>query len=255
MCFYIFQNMFVVAFFSTTFLPMTNFFALIPASGIGSRMGAGLPKQYLDVAGIPMLQRVIQTFAVTPLIRHVFVVVSQNDKMIEGILSAIPHFSHRVSVVYVGGDTRRETVLNGLTAMDSDMPVAPDDWVLVHDAARPGLTPVMIETLISVLRDDPVGGLLALQAVDTIKQASSDSRSVTTLNREEIWLAQTPQMFRYSLLRKALEQTAVFTDEASAVEALGLKPRLVTGSPRNLKVTAPDDLLIAEFYLNSTGIK
>lgn len=247
--------MFGRAFSCISFLQMTNFYSLIPAGGIGTRMGAGIPKQYLDVAGVPMLQRVLQTFAATPPIRHVFVVVSQNDDMIRDILGKISHLSSRVSVLYVGGDSRRETVLNGLEAMRCRMDIEVDDWVLVHDAARPGITSTMIETLISALKDDPVGGLLAMPAVDTIKRANSDSRIVTTLNREEIWLAQTPQMFRYSLLCEALGQAAVFTDEASAVESLGLMPRLVVGSPRNLKVTAPDDLLIAEFYLNSTGIK
>jgi 2-C-methyl-D-erythritol 4-phosphate cytidylyltransferase len=129
------------------------------------------------------------------------------------------------------------------------------DWVLVHDAARPGLTPALIAKLISGVEDDPVGGLLALPVVDTVKRAatSATARAAATVARNGLWLAQTPQMFRYQLLRQALAAApdpAAITDDASAVEALGLSPRLIEGHPRNFKVTLPDDLRIAEMYLN-----
>ena len=232
---------------------MTSSYALIPAGGIGSRMGSELPKQYLAVAGIPMLQRVLETFASVPAIRHVFVVVSEHDGMIENILKSLNALASRISVLTVGGPTRRDTVLNGLDAMRRHIEIEADDWVLVHDAARPGLTTSMIDVLIGLMSNHAVGGLLALPVVDTVKQADAEFHSVATLNREGMWLAQTPQMFRYALLQKALSQDGVFTDEASAVEAMGLRPGLVLGSRRNLKITTPDDLLIAEFYLTSTG--
>jgi 2-C-methyl-D-erythritol 4-phosphate cytidylyltransferase len=138
-------------------------------------------------------------------------------------------------------------VLNGLLAMRPQ--VADDEWVLVHDAARPGLTRDLIARLITSLQDDEVGGLLALPIVDTLKRSDSNGRSSATMSRERLWAAQTPQMFRYGLLRKALEGTVDVTDEAGAIEALGLSPRLIAGSARNMKVTLPDDLALAELYL------
>lgn len=223
-----------------------RYFALIPAAGVGARMGADRPKQYLPLAGKPMLRHALDTFAAAPAIAHTLVVVSPDDPYIEEALAGEPYPERRVEVLYRGGATRRETVLNGLVAL---RPRATDeDWVLVHDAARPGLTAAMIARLIAALDGDPVGGLLALPVADTLKRAAGQ-RAAATVAREGLWAAQTPQMFRYGLLRRALELTVDVTDEAGAVEALGLQPRLVEGSARNFKVTLPHDVELAEHYL------
>lgn len=224
-----------------------RYFALIPAAGVGARMNAGCPKQYLPLAGKPMLAHALETFAASVTIAHTYVVVSAEDGYIADLLSGAPHLFDRISIVYNGGATRHQSVLNGLRAMGDR--VDEEDWILVHDAARPGLTEALIERLITELRNDLVGGLLALPVVDTLKRADSSRRVQATVAREALWGAQTPQMFRYGLLRKALEQATEVTDEASAVEALGLQPRLVEGSPRNLKITLPHDIALAELYL------
>lgn len=222
-------------------------FALIPAAGIGARMGSEFPKQYAAIAGKPMLRHVLDTFAAAATIAHVFVVVSREDGYIEPLLAAAPHLAGRVTVLYNGGATRHESVRNGLQAIRTQ--VGDDDWVLVHDAARPGLTAALIDKLAQSLRDDAVGGLLALPVVDTLKRAGADSRAQATVSRDGLWAAQTPQMFRYALLQRALQQAGEVTDEAGAIEALGLQPKLVEGSPRNFKLTLPHDVALAELYL------
>jgi len=219
-----------------------NFVALIPAAGAGTRMGEATPKQYLPIAGKPMLQHVIDTFCVAPLIDRVVVVVSAEDGYIEQL--TLPP---RCQVLRCGGATRQQSVTNGLLALAGQLDA--DDWVLVHDAARPGLTVALIEKLITFVRDDAVGGLLAMPVVDTIKHSDGHGRSQRTVARDLLWAAQTPQMFRYQLLLDALQRAVNITDEASAIEALGLQPKLVEGSVRNFKVTLPEDVLLAELYL------
>lgn len=221
-------------------------FAIIPAAGAGSRMGAASPKQYAVLAGKPMLQYVLDAFAASPAITHTYVVVSNGDPYIKGLMSGAPHLADRVSAIYHGGTSRRASVLNGLHAIREH--ASDDDWVLVHDAARPGLTNAMIDKLVSALRGDAVGGLLALPIVDTLKRGI-DRRVHGTVPREGLWAAQTPQMFRYRLLCRALEQAGEVTDDASAIEALGLHPKLVEGSLRNFKVTLPQDVELAELFL------
>ena len=232
---------------------MTALYCLIPAAGVGTRMGAELPKQYLQVAGKPLLLHVLETFAAAAEIAHVFVVATEGDPVITALVAATPALAGRVSVLPAGGPTRRDTVLNGLHLMRNT--VADNDWVLVHDAARPGLTPTLLTHLIDTLRGDAVGGLLALPVVDTVKRADAQGRSSATVPRDDLWTAQTPQMFRYDLLRRALQQEAAFTDEASAVEALGLRPKLVPGDARNFKLTLPADLALAERLMTSAQAK
>jgi 2-C-methyl-D-erythritol 4-phosphate cytidylyltransferase len=222
-------------------------FALIPAAGVGARIGADCPKQYMPLAGKLMLLHVLDTFASARSITHTYVVVSAEDGYIGDALAGANHLADRVTVIYKGGTTRHQSVLNGLQAMREQ--VGDQDWVLVHDAARPGLTVNLIDRLIAALQDDPVGGLLALPVVDTLKRSDADGRVQATVARDRLWAAQTPQMFRYALLRRALEQAVDMTDEASAVEALGLKPALVEGSPRNFKITLPHDVALAELHL------
>jgi 2-C-methyl-D-erythritol 4-phosphate cytidylyltransferase len=223
-----------------------RYFALIPAAGMGTRMESAIPKQYLALNGKPMLTHVLNTLAAAPIIARVFVVVSAEDGWIDEALAATGDHGERIIVLRRGGATRQQTVLNGLHAM-RDI-VAENDWVMVHDGARPGLTVAMINRLVQGIADDAVGGLLAMPVVDTVKRAEN-GRAVATVPRETLWAAQTPQMFRYTLLLDALVQAAGVTDEASAVEQLGLHPRLVAGSPRNFKVTLPSDITVAELLM------
>ncbi|MEN3277151.1 MAG: 2-C-methyl-D-erythritol 4-phosphate cytidylyltransferase [Massilia sp.] len=223
-----------------------RYFALIPAAGVGARMAASGPKQYLKIGGKPMLRHAIDAFLFSELIAHTYVVVSPDDPVIDGVVP-----SHGVTVLRCGGATRMESVQNGLAALAGTL--RENDWVLVHDAARPGLDEALIEKLITTTGEHPVGGLLALPVVDTVKR--SIAGEVGTVSREGMWLAQTPQMFRYRLLRDALaaaRDPKLVTDDASAVEALGLSPKLVEGHPRNMKVTMPGDVRLAEMYLATT---
>ncbi|MDH4216570.1 MAG: 2-C-methyl-D-erythritol 4-phosphate cytidylyltransferase, partial [Gallionella sp.] len=156
-------------------------------------------------------------------------------------------FGDKLQTLYCGGKTRAESVLNGLLLSE----VERDDWVLVHDAARPCLTQVHLAKLIAELRDDEVGGILAVPVADTLKRADESGRILRTESREQLWQAQTPQMFRAGLLAQALGQSSSVTDEASAIEALGLRPKLVLGETSNFKVTYPQDLLLAELLLKT----
>lgn len=207
-------------------------------------MGAGSPKQYLKIGGKPMLRHTLDAFLSSDLIAHTFVVVSPDDPYIDIVAP-----SHGVTVLRCGGASRMESVRNGLAVLANTL--APTDWVLVHDAARPGLNAELIEKLISSVGEHPVGGLLGLPVVDTVKRCI-EGEACGTIPRNGLWLAQTPQMFRHKLLSDALKAATdpnTITDDASAVEALGLTPKLVEGHPRNLKVTLPDDIRIAELYL------
>jgi 2-C-methyl-D-erythritol 4-phosphate cytidylyltransferase len=228
-----------------------RYFALLPAAGVGARMAANGPKQYLNVGGKPMLRHAVDAFRASALVAHTYVVVSPDDGVIDSVL---PPGLDGVTVLRVGGATRMDSVLNGLRALDGV--VSQQDLVMVHDAARPGLTPALIARLIDGVGDDPAGGLLALPVVDTMKRAAAAadgvSISAATVPRNGLWSAQTPQMFSYQLLLRALGSAAdasAITDDASAVEMLGLAPRLIAGHPRNLKVTLPADIRTAEMYL------
>ncbi len=229
--------------------------ALIPAAGTGSRTGGAVPKQYLEVAGKPMIVRTIEAFAAVPAIDRIVVVVAPDDARFERLsLDAVS--ARLIRVERVGGSTRDASVLNGLDTLRDALD---DDWILVHDAARCGITAAMIVTLIETLRDDDVGGLLALPVADTIKRASRDASNrvgvAHTIDRSGLWLAQTPQMFRFSLLRDALAAARrnglAITDEASAIEAAGRRPRLVEGAPRNFKVTTADDFAMMSALLHA----
>lgn len=220
-----------------------RYFGLIPAAGVGARMAGTTPKQYLSLAGKPMLRHALDAFLGSALIAHTFVVVSLEDSQIDALLP-LPG----VTLLRCGGASRMASVLNALRALGGK--VGPDDWILVHDAARPGLTPDLIAKLIAGVGDDPVGGLLALPVVDTVKRRGP--AGIATVARDSLWLAQTPQMFRYQLLARALNaapDAGAITDDASAIEALGLTPRLIEGHPCNFKVTLPLDIGIAAMYL------
>ncbi|MGA7594467.1 MAG: 2-C-methyl-D-erythritol 4-phosphate cytidylyltransferase [Gallionella sp.] len=227
---------------------MTEFHALVPAAGSGARMGQELPKQYLPLAGGPMIAHALNTLCSCPDIATVFVVLAPDDGLFHRYDWS--HFGDKLQTLYCGGELRSDTVRNGLIASELE----PDDWVLVHDAARPCLTQAQLAGLIAELRDDEVGGILAIPAADTLKRADEHQRILRTENREHLWQAQTPQMFRAGLLAQALQQEGRFTDEASAVESLGLQPKLVMGDTCNFKVTYPQDMLLAGLLLAQRGI-
>jgi 2-C-methyl-D-erythritol 4-phosphate cytidylyltransferase len=223
-------------------------FALIPAAGSGSRMSGPAPKQYASLAGRPMLWHAVRAVCV-PQVTAVFVVLTPGDEQFaRGDWSA---FGDNLNPLYCGGETRRDSVLNGLTAVLGA--VNADDWMLVHDAARPCLPAADLRRLLEEGERDAVGAILALPVADTVKTAGKDEAGVqriaATQDRSQLWLAQTPQMFRTGLLMQALSRAPKATDEATAVEQLGLRPRLVLGSRENLKVTYPEDVAIAEAIL------
>lgn len=224
-----------------------RYFALVPAAGSGSRFGAERLKQYLPLAGKPLIAHTLRALCAVEEIERVFVVLSADDA--EWATHDWSFLGTRVVPLICGDDTRALSVVNGLRAMAGE--VAEDDWVLVHDAARPCISPPQIKRLISELEDDEVGGLLAIPLADTLKRADREGRVRETVPRETLWRAQTPQMFRYGVLRNALASASEVTDEAGAVEAAGLKPKLVQGDLTNLKVTWPMDLQMAEYVLFS----
>ena len=227
-------------------LGMALFHLIIPAAGAGSRMGDLLPKQYLRLAGKPMIAHTIQVFFNHPRIANIHLALNPADEFWRS-LTLEP--ASKLKLHYTGGESRAATVLNTLNAIDV---AADDDWVLMHDAARPGLTHQMLDRLLSELEHDPVGGLLALPLADTLKQSDAFNHVAKTIPRTQLWQAQTPQMFRYGLLKQALTSyNGQSTDEAEAVEALGLQPKLVQGELRNLKVTYPQDLTLLEALLLS----
>jgi 2-C-methyl-D-erythritol 4-phosphate cytidylyltransferase len=225
-------------------------YALIPAAGSGARMGAAQPKQYVEIAGRPLLYYALRSLALHPAIEQVFVVLAQGDDRFKRC--DWREFGTKLKPLYCGGETRSVSVFNGLLAARDT--IGGSDWVLVHDAARPCLPLRDLQNLLSECAEDQIGGLLALPVSDTVKRAAKDEagaqRVAGTEDRAQLWLAQTPQMFRAGLLAQALRQASGrVTDEAQAIEGLGLKPRLVAGSRENLKVTWPDDLAIAEAIL------
>lgn len=230
-----------------------RFHALIPCGGTGSRAGTAQPKQYQLVAGQPMVMHTLQALARVPQLASAWVILSPGDAFAWPQASWPAHFRRETC----GGATRAESVFNGLEAMLA-AGVDPQDWVLVHDAARCLVSPESVVALIDACRDDAVGGLLALPLPDTLKtQTPGDVPRVdATVPREGKWLAQTPQMFRLGALHEALAQVAGngfagITDEASAMERQGLSPRLVPGSAMNLKVTYPADFAFAEAVLKA----
>ena len=221
-------------------------FALVPCAGMGIRAGTSEPKQYAQVAGRALVAHTLRALAQVRRLRSVLIVLADDDAVFE---RQVPEFSgERCWCVRRGGATRARTVANGLLAL-SEHGAGDDDWVLVHDAARALIEPAWIDRLIDACLDDTVGGLLALPVADTLK-AERDGRSATTVDRSGKWAAQTPQMFRIGVLRDALARAGdAVTDEAGAIEAIGLSPKLVMGDAVNIKVTWPEDLARAQTLL------
>ena len=227
-----------------------EFYAVVPAAGAGSRMGADMPKQYLTLAGQTVLEHSLDVLLACERIATVVLVLSADDERWPEIRGR--YTDDRVETVN-GGAERCHSVLNGLDHLAGTVGV--DDWVLVHDAARPCVRQQDIEMLMTRLEDHEVGGLLGVPVADTMKQVDSDSMILKTVERDGLWRALTPQMFRLGPLRDALQQAiasgVMVTDDASAMEMAGYRARMVEGQADNIKITRPADLQLAEFYLQS----
>lgn len=226
----------------------TRFWALIPAAGVGRRMGSEIPKQYLPLGGRTVLEHTLDALARHPAIEGLVLVLSATDEYAGAILESDlgkPVFRA------TGGAERCDSVLQGLLVLSEH--AADGDWVLVHDAARPCLRAADLDRLITALEGHDTGGLLAVPVRDTMKRADAANRVLHTEDRDGLWHALTPQMFRLGPLRDALrgarEQGHQVTDDASAMELAGFRPLLVEGHADNIKITRPEDLALAEFHL------
>lgn len=229
-----------------------SFFVVVPAAGRGHRFGAVIPKQYAPLVGEPMLVRTLDRLLAHPKIAGAMVVLSADDPHWPGIteLEGKPVFT------CIGGEERADSVLSGLNALAGH--VADGDWVLVHDAARPCVRHPSIDALLDQGCRHADGAILAAPARDTMKRGTAGGRIESTMPRQELWRALTPQLFRLGVLRDALSRALAdpalkptITDEASAIEAFGGHPLLVVGDDDNLKVTTLHDLALAEFILTS----
>ena len=219
---------------------------------MGALSARDVPKQYLPLAGQPMIRHALATLCATPAIANVFVVLAPDDALWPAAqMSAL---GPKLRVLRCGGEIRAQSVANGLRAMAAELGdelEIGNDWVLVHDAARPCLTVAMVEKLIAEVGEDEVGGLLAVPVADTLKRSDENGRIRQTVSRDGLWQAQTPQMFRHRTLLAALDLAPQVTDEAGAIEATGLSPRLVAADVSNLKVTYPLDLQLAVWILEN----
>ena len=225
--------------------PSIACWAVVPAAGVGKRMQADRPKQYLPLAGKTVIEHTLQRLLDSAAFQAVAVAISVEDPY----WPELPIAAHPAVLTAPGGKERADSVLSALQTLQGR--AADQDWVLVHDAARPCLTSADIHLLIDSLQNHPVGGILALASHDTLKHVDGDTITAS-VDRSHIWRALTPQMFRYGMLRHALQQTAgnpAVTDEASALELLGHQPKIVAGRPDNIKITRPEDLALAQFYM------
>jgi 2-C-methyl-D-erythritol 4-phosphate cytidylyltransferase len=218
--------------------------AIVPAGGSGARFGTAAPKQYSLIAGRAVLAHTLTALHKCAAIERIFVNVQSDDAHAEAAVAAHTN----VTLLRTAGSTRAETVQNALK--DISRRVRRDAWVLVHDAARPCVSSADLDRLISQAGAHPVGGLLAYPVSDTLKRANSRGEVTETVPRDGMWRAQTPQMFRYETLVHALASSPDVTDEAQAIEALGMSPLLVAGSARNIKITLPEDAVLAAYYLS-----
>jgi len=222
-----------------------KFWAVVPAAGVGKRMQADRPKQYLPFAGKTVLEQTLERLLQADVFSAIAVAVSKEDPYWPELACS----KHKQVITAAGGKERADSVLSALKSLRQQ--ASDNDWVLVHDAARPCLTSTDIHFLIDSLIDDDVGGILALSSHDTLKQV--DGSNITkTIDRSRVWKALTPQMFRYGMLKSALEEAEgnpAVTDEASALEMQGFQPKIVEGRPDNIKITRPEDLALAQFYM------
>lgn len=231
---------------------------LIPAAGSGSRMGGRVPKQYLELCGRTVLECTVAAFLAQQWFDHIAVVVRADDHLAPRLAGLR---NERVELVRLGGETRRDTVLNGLTSLAQRGAIDQHDWVYVHDAARPGIDSESLLRLSACLEHEACGALLCVPVADTVKRldpvsslvASAQYRSGGTVDRSRLWLAQTPQVFHAGALRRALQAHPNVTDEAGAIEAEGGRPLMVNGSRRNLKITTEEDLIMLRVLMQRQG--
>lgn len=223
-----------------------KFWGIVPAAGVGKRMQADRPKQYLPLMGKTVIEHTLSRLFESGIFEAIAVAISQEDPFWPKLTIS----QHSKILTAEGGKERADSVLSGLKHLEGK--AADDDWVLVHDAARPCITSDDINLLVKSLQTKEAGGILALPSHDTLKNVEAN-KITNTIDRSLIWRALTPQMFRYSLLKQALidaaEKQAVVTDESSAIELQGLQPEIISGRPDNIKITRPEDLALAEFYL------
>lgn len=229
-------------------MTIPTFWLVIPAAGIGSRMQADCPKQYLTVSDKTILELTLACFIEHPSLRGIVLALAEHDRWWATLPLAKNARIHTVT----GGAERADSVLNALLTLEHSGAQA-DDWVLVHDAARPLLDRKDLDRLLTCLINDPVGGLLAVPARDTLKQVNADGSVLKTIDRSVIWHALTPQMFRLGLLQRALadalQSGVLVTDESSAMEWAGFSPKIVEGSSNNIKITRPEDLQLLQTLL------
>ncbi len=225
-----------------------RYWAVVPAAGIGRRMGSEIPKQYLPLNGRPVIEHTLETLLACQRLDGVYVAISPEDEWWGDTSVATDPKIVRVN----GGAERCHSVLNALRLLQQT--AAPEDWVLVHDAARPCLRSEDLNRLVDALQNHPVGGLLGVPVRDTMKRIRDGLKVTETVSREDLWHAYTPQMFRLGALQKALDDSLskgiAVTDDASAMELVGEKPLMVEGHDDNIKITRPEDLSLAAFYLN-----
>lgn len=223
----------------------TKNWAVVPAAGVGRRMQADKPKQYLPLAGKTVIEQTLSRLLQSQVFSAVAVAISKEDPYWPELAIA----THQKVITAPGGKERADSVLSALKSLQGQ--ADDNDWVLVHDAARPCLTTEDIHHLIDTLKDDGIGGILALSSHDTLKHVEADGIT-GTIDRSHVWRALTPQMFRYGMLRDALQEAegnSAITDESSALELKGYKPKIVEGRPDNIKITRPEDLALAQFYM------
>jgi 2-C-methyl-D-erythritol 4-phosphate cytidylyltransferase len=234
---------------------LSQYSVVVPAAGIGKRMQADCPKQYLQLSGKTIIEHTLTNLLEHHQVKRVIVVLNPNDTS----FARLPIASHPRIEVVNGGQERCDSVLAGLNYLADD-----EEWVLVHDAARPCLDKVDLTALLQLAEQGSVGGILATPVRDTMKRAidvKTNAQNIVkqTESRENLWHALTPQFFRLSTLKKAInaanKQNATITDEASAIELSGEKVILVEGRASNIKITQPEDLLLAEFYLTQQQAK
>jgi|TARA_B110000114_G_scaffold60500_1_gene64247 2-C-methyl-D-erythritol 4-phosphate cytidylyltransferase len=228
---------------------MENIHLIIPAAGESSRMGSTTPKQFSNFHGKTILEYVESIFSKLATIKTITIALNKKQKYIESLNC---QFSNKTTLIDCGGSNRSETVLNALSIIGED--IQKKDWIMVHDAARVGITESLVNNFIREIVDDKVGGILAIPALDTVKRVDKKQQIIRTEKRDEIWLAQTPQMFRFDLLNKALTSfKGNPTDESEAIEAFGLSPKIVKGNLVNFKITYPDDLMRVEKLIQGSN--
>ncbi|MDB2590281.1 2-C-methyl-D-erythritol 4-phosphate cytidylyltransferase [Candidatus Thioglobus sp.] len=234
-------------------MPIDHCYLVVPASGVGTRMQSSISKQYLQLDnGLSVLDQTLSTLLNIKKIKGCVVAISEQDNL----FSSSQFYNHsKLLAIATGGKERYHSVINALNSLRPF--VKDNDWILVHDAARPCIKAEDVENLIQQLENQKIGGLLATKVVDTIKK-SSHQMVESTIERSNLWQAQTPQMYRFGILLNALNTVynngINITDEASAIEYLGLDSLLVESSKTNIKITSPDDLALANFYLNNSSI-